>query len=143
MDTQDQQASDSPAPPPGTPHLPPRLAELVEHLAVLVVRERGGRGVGIPLLRRPIATTGGPWRSVSSIADDHPLVTGTCPMPGPVLIDQIHVSFFLPEGATREVADAAASALDSQEFRAALQAAVRSVLDADPALARLSVTVDC
>ena len=64
-------------------------------------------------------------------------------MPGPVLIDQIHVSFFLPEGATPEVADAAASALDSQEFRTALQGAVRSVLDADPALATLSVTADC
>ena len=64
-------------------------------------------------------------------------------MPGPVLIDQIHVSFFLPEGATREAADAAASALDSQEFRTALQGAVRSVLDADPLLPALSVTVDC
>jgi hypothetical protein len=64
-------------------------------------------------------------------------------MPGPVLIDQIHVSFFLSEGATREAAEAAASALDSLEFRTALQGAVRSVLDADPALVSLSVTVDC
>ena len=33
-------------------------------------------------------------------------------MPEPVLIDQIHISFFLTDGATREAADAAASALD-------------------------------
>jgi hypothetical protein len=63
-------------------------------------------------------------------------------MPKPVLIDQVHVSFFLPDGATREVADAAASALDSQEFLNALQAAIRSVLDSEPALAGHSFTVD-
>jgi hypothetical protein len=64
-------------------------------------------------------------------------------MPGPVLIDQLHVSFYLPDGGTREMADAAAAALDSQEFRTSLQGAVRSVLDADPSLVTLSVTVDC
>ena len=63
-------------------------------------------------------------------------------MPKPVIIDQFHVSFLLKAGAPREVADAAASALDSQEFLNALQTAIRSVLDSEPALATLSFTVD-
>ena len=64
-------------------------------------------------------------------------------MPAPVLIDQFHLSFFLPEGATREAADATASALDSQEFLIALHCAIRSLVDAEPALAALGLTVNC
>ena len=63
-------------------------------------------------------------------------------MPEPVLIDQVHVSLFLLDGATRTVADAAAAALDRQEFLDGVHGAIRSVLDAEPALAMLSLTVE-
>jgi hypothetical protein len=59
-----------------------------------------------------------------------------------VMIDQFHVSFLLMDSATQEAADLAAWSLDTQAFLNALRDGVRSILDANPALAMLSVTVE-
>jgi hypothetical protein len=59
-----------------------------------------------------------------------------------LIVDQVHVTFFLPEDAPNEYANAASSALDHQDFLDSLQNAVRSVLDSDLVLATLGMNVE-
>ncbi|MCE9563945.1 MAG: hypothetical protein K8U57_18035 [Planctomycetes bacterium] len=63
-------------------------------------------------------------------------------MPESVLLEQLHLSLFLPIAADKAVVDAARAALDDPQFLDSVHTAVRNVLDAIPALAPLSAAVD-
>ncbi|MCE9560505.1 MAG: hypothetical protein K8U57_00480 [Planctomycetes bacterium] len=63
-------------------------------------------------------------------------------MPEPVLLEQLHLSLFLPIAADKAVVDAARAGLDDPQFLDSVHAVVRNILDAVPALAPLSVAVD-
>ncbi len=63
-------------------------------------------------------------------------------MPHPVLLEQLHLSLFLPVAADKAVVDAARAALDDSRFLDSVHTAVRNFLDAVPALATLSAALD-
>lgn len=63
-------------------------------------------------------------------------------MCGSVLIDQLHVSLFLPPDTDAAVTDSVRAALDDARLPEVLADAVRTILSATPALALLTVCVD-
>lgn len=63
-------------------------------------------------------------------------------MCGSVLLDQLHVSLFLPPGTDASVADAARAALADACLTDAIAEAVQTILSVVPALAVLTVRVD-
>ena len=62
-------------------------------------------------------------------------------MPGPVLFDQLHVTFFRPDPLDEPTAIAAHALIEDPQFLNAIRDAVRHILDADPALAMLDIVV--
>jgi hypothetical protein len=62
-------------------------------------------------------------------------------MPDTVLFDQLHITFFRPDSLDEVTITAARTTIEEQQFLDAIRAAVRQILDANPALAILDVVV--
>ena len=62
-------------------------------------------------------------------------------MPDAVLFDQLHVTFSRPDPLDAATITAARDAIEGPRFLDAVRAAVRHLLDADPALAILTAVV--
>ena len=62
-------------------------------------------------------------------------------MPDSVLFDQLHVTFFRPDPLDEPTRTTARTALDDPQFLNAIREAVRRILDANPVLAVLDISV--